>query len=275
MEHIPQLVIAVLSAITLILIIIRIGSTPGNVRKQPDIGKSMTIGDRELQEDCMEVAESREGLMAVLSDGMGKKYGGRVSSKIVVETFCDIFQDSSAFNNPKYFFQRSFQNANRQILTNLEEGSGAASAASVLIKGKTMYHAGVGNVRIAVFRNGELIRVTAGHTVDVLAKERYVSGNLSRQSAVSLLENHRLYNYVGQDEFNDIEFFDEAITLKSRDIVVLMSDGIYEVLMDGELEEILTRAADCQKTAYEIVERVNKSSEANKDNASIILIRIN
>ena len=55
-----------------------------------------------------------------------------------------------------------------------------------------------------------------------------MEGTITRQQALELLENKRLYNYIGQDGFEEIEFFDTPVRLKEKDIVVLMSDGLYE-----------------------------------------------
>ena len=88
-----------------------------------------------------------------------------------------------------------------------------------------------------------------------------------------MLENHRLYNYLGQDGFKDIELFDRPIALQPGDVVVLMSDGIYDLIPWKDLESILAAGQDCQSMAYEIIEQVNQNKSENKDNASIILIR--
>lgn len=59
-----------------------------------------------------------EGTMAVLADGMGKRFGGKIAARTAVETFLQIFEDRSAFYNPQYSFRRAFQGANREILKN-------------------------------------------------------------------------------------------------------------------------------------------------------------
>ena len=49
-----------------------------------------------------------DGLVAVLADGMGKAYGARIASRTAVETFLDLFRDYNAFDNPQYYFRKSF-----------------------------------------------------------------------------------------------------------------------------------------------------------------------
>lgn len=242
-------------------------------KKRVNIGANMTIGGRDVQEDQYGTMVTEAGTMAILSDGAGKTYGGRIASRLVVDTFLDIFQDYNAFHNPQYYFRRAFHCANKEILKAVEdETHGSASAGCALIREGYLYYAVVGNVKIGVYREGTLVPVSAGHTVAVLAEEKFREGRISRQDAIAVLEDQRLYNYLGKDDFKDIELFDEPVRLKQGDIVVLMSDGIYDLLGFKEIEKILEEKTDCQAKALDIIELVNENTDEWKDNASIILL---
>lgn len=71
-----------------------------------------------------------------------------------------------------------------------------------------------------------------------------------------------------------MELFDAPVRMKQGDIVVLMSDGLYDLIGDRELEEVLGRASDCQRKAYDMIELVNQNPGEMKDNASVILLGI-
>lgn len=241
--------------------------------KKIEIGSSMTIGGREVQEDQFGTAVTVAGTMAVLADGAGKSFGGRIASRITVDTCRNLFEDYNAFHNPQYYFRKAFHCANKEILKTLQDETyGSASAGCVLIREGFLYYAVVGNVKICVYREGSLVPVSAGHTVTVLAEEKFREGKISRQDAITLLENQRLYNYLGKDGFQDIELFDAPIRLKQGDIVLLMSDGIYELLGFKEIEEILAGMGSCQEKAFAIIELVNQNPTEGKDNASIVLL---
>ena len=222
-------------------------------------GQSMTIGDREVQEDNLGKLTGKDGILLVLADGMGRKYGGKIASRIAVETFMDLFKEYKAFEKPQYYFRRAFNAANRIILNKLD-GRGSASVAGAVI--------------INVFRNGDLVPVSEGHTIDILAKQKYQKGLITKEYALKLLEHHRLYNFVGQDGFHEIEFFSQPLPLRKGDIVALMSDGVYDTLSWREIESELSVRSDAQSQALKIIERVNLSKKPNKDNASIVLYRI-
>ena len=84
-------------------------------------GASKTIGDREVQEDEYGITETEDGTLAVLADGMGKHFGGKIAARTAVQVFQEIFEDRNAFYNPQYFLRRAFHGANQQILEQLEE----------------------------------------------------------------------------------------------------------------------------------------------------------
>ncbi|MDR1548427.1 MAG: serine/threonine-protein phosphatase [Hungatella sp.] len=237
-------------------------------------GASKTIGDREVQEDEYGITETKEGSMAVLADGMGKHFGGKIAARTAVQAFLDMFEDKNAFHNPHYSFRKAFQGANREILNQMEENQGSASVAAVMIKDRRLYYATVGSVKVAVYRNRELVPVTSGHTIQALAERKYKEGRLTRQEAVRLLENHRLYNYVGQDGFHDVEFFDTPVALRRGEYVLLMTDGLYETVRWKDIEDCLEEKGSCQDKAYQIIELVNKSREEQKDNAAVVVLRV-
>lgn len=242
----------------------------------PDMGSSMTIGGREVQEDQVGSLQTPSGLLAVLADGMGREYGGRIASQAAVDTFLDLFRDYNAFDNPQFYFRKAFTAANRAILRILEdEGRGGASVGAAMVREGWLYYALVGNVKLCVYRGGDLVPLSAGHTLDVLAEDSFRAGHLSREEALVLLERRRLYNYVGQDGFRDVEYFDRPIALRRGDVVVLMSDGVYDLLPWREVEKILAGGGDCQSMAYAIIERVNRTAAEHKDNASVVLLRWN
>lgn len=80
----------------------------GKVIRRFRTGKAMTIGTRQVQEDDYGICQSREGFLAVLADGMGKNYGGRVSSRMAVDILKEQFAEYRSVENPAYFFGNPF-----------------------------------------------------------------------------------------------------------------------------------------------------------------------
>lgn len=266
------------SAMIVILLLVKWQLSLGNKPKPPaklDMAGCMTIGSREVQEDCFYLKDSKNGTLLALADGLGEPFGGRIAAKTAVSVICDIFDTYNALDNPNYFFRKTYNTANREILKALSNGAkGKASLTSAIVYQKKLFYAVVGNVKLAIFRKGDLVEVTTGHTIDNLAREEFHTGKITREEAVRLLGNQRLYNYLGVDGFHDLELFDTPISLLDGDIVLLMSDGIYDLLTFHELEESLEKSISTEKMALEIIEKVNINKSENKDNASIVLLKV-
>lgn len=278
---IPESILILLGVAGAVLLLIRLAlgipQSDGLVIKKRsgcEAGASKTIGDRETQEDEYGITETEEGLMAVMADGMGKRFGGKIAARTAVQAFLDMFEDRNAFYNPQYSFRRAFQGANREILNQMDDNQGSASVAAVMVKNRKLYYAVVGNVKVAVYRNKELVPVTSGHTIGMLAKQKYDQGKLTREAAVTLLNRRRLYNFVGQDGFKDIEFFDAPIALNGGEYVLLMTDGLYETARWKDMEECLEEEGDCRQKAFQLIELVNDSQEEEKDNAAVAVIKV-
>lgn len=276
----PGLAILLMSVLLVLLVLCRLVIGICGHERKCEIGCCKTIGSREIQEDFYQISKTKNGLLAVLADGMGKELGGKIAARKVTEVFAELFGEYNALDHPVYFFQKAFQTANREVLKLFDDGRGSAVASAILLKEgdfvgelPTLFYSIVGNVKVAVFRNGDLIPVGTGHTVNVLAENRYFSGDLTREDALAMLHETRVYHYIGRDGFKDIEFYDAPIQLKKNDMVVLMSDGIYEELDWRELEDYLGQRKSCSQIAFEVIEHINRR-QCDTDNACIVLIRV-
>ena len=142
-----------------------------------------------------------------------------------------------------------------------------------MINNSQMFYMLIGNCRVAVFRNGDLIPVSEGQTIDVLARHRYEEGRISKQQTLALLDKHRRYNVLGQDSFEEIELFSKPLNLKPKDLIVVMSEGVFNTLRWKELEEILEQGDPPQILAETVIERVDKSAMVDKANATVLICR--
>ena len=236
-----------------------------------ELGAASTLGTREIQQDYFGVKRNQGVLLMLLADGIGAD--GELAAKLAVDTFRDLFNDHNAINQPQYFFRRAANVANKKITNTLEERQGETSLAAVMLKGNQLFYTLAGNCRVTVLRHGDLVPVSEGQTIDVLARHRYDEGRISKQKTLALLNHHRLYNVLGRDSFQEIELFSKPITLKENDTVVIMSDGVYNALRWVEIEDILSQKKSVQTLANDLINAVNNSPMVDKDNASVLICR--
>lgn len=236
------------------------------------VGAATTLGTRITQQDYFGVKELSGALLVLLADGSGEH--GDIAAKISVDTFRELFTNKAAVDKPQYFFRRAANATNRKILNVLEERQGYSSVAAVVINDSKLVYSLVGNCRVAVFRKGDLVPVSEGQTIDVLARHRYEEGRISKLKTLALLDRHRLYNVLGQDAFQEIELFSKPLTITKSDLIVIFSEGVFNVLRWKELEDILDKRQSPQILADEIIQRVNKSSFVDKPNATVLICRL-
>lgn len=237
------------------------------------VEKDSIIGKKEIREVCSEVVSSNEGSLAVLADGLGKNEAGRISSQVAVKTFTRLFLNQLSIEKIEYFFRRAFIRANSEILKRIDNNQGGTSVASVIISNNFLYYASVGDSIISVFRNGELIKISEGHTFNMLAKREFYKGNISKEIALGALKEKKLIYYLGQEGFDEIEMFETPIRLQKGDIVVLMNKGIYKGMSWIELEQIIKKNKNLKVAVHEIIETVKENDTKDENNGSIVLIK--
>ena len=245
--------------------------TEKSVQTDYEVGAATTLGNREIQQDYFSVKRNNADLLLLLADGLHEN--GEVAAKLAVDTFRELFETENAASQPQYFFKRATNAANKKIINTLEERQGETSIAAVIISDSQLFYTLVGNSRIAIFRRGDLIPVSEGQTVDVLARHAYNEGKISKQDTLALLNEHRRYNTLGQDSFQEIEIFDKPLSLDKDDIVVIMSEGVFNVLRWVDIEKVLEKNSSVQKLANDIVKLVENSPMVYKDNATVLVCR--
>lgn len=236
-------------------------------------GIAQTTGSRQIQADIAQAWTNRAGTMAVLADGIGSANTGAVCAQIAADTILDRFEPYHELNDPVYFFKSAFEEANRRIQKTVGERRGGASVGVAFLGCSHLYYAVAGDVRIAIMRGEEIIPLSKGQTIDVLAAQAYEDGKISRQDALWSMEEKRVWNYLGQDGFREIEICSQPILLKRGDKVLLMSKGIYEEISWSETEDILADSASLQELAERMVDAADQKKNPQADNGSVILIQ--
>lgn len=236
-------------------------------------GVCQTKGGRENQSDRAWVWKNGAGTMGVLAAGIGRANTGMLCAQIALDTILDRFEPYGTLHDPVYFFKTAFYEANRNIRSTIGERSGGACLGAVFLNETSLYYAVAGDVRIALMRGQELIPLSRGQTIDVLAAQAYEDGRISRQEAIWSMEEKRIWNYLGRDGFHEIEVSRQPVRLKKGDKAVLVSKGIFEELSWREIEDILIEKLPPGKLAERIVAKADQKNSLRKDNGSVIVIQ--
>ena len=242
-------------------------------RGEESWGTAQTRGSREIQADMTEIRKTRAGVLAILADGIGRENTGRVCAQIALDAAADAYEPYEVLTNPEYLFRTVCREANARIQKTIGERRGGACLGLAFLGNGHLYYGVVGDIRIALFRGGELIPLSQGHTLDVLARQAYEAGRISKKEAVWSMEEKRRWNYLGMDGFREIEIPERPIRLKRDDLVVMVSRGIWQALSGADLEDLLAGGESPQEKARQIVWAAGRKPGDDKENGSAVILR--
>ena len=246
----------------------------GQVSHRADLyAVCQTTGSQVVQADCVQVCRNFAGTMAAVADGIGKENTGKLCAQIAVDTILDRYEPYRELQNPQYFLRTSFYEANIRIQKTIGERRGGACLAAIFLDGASMYYALAGDIRIALLRGKELIPISEGHTMDVLAAHAYQDGRISRKEAVWSMDEKRIWNYLGMDGFHEMEIGEAPVRLKAGDLVFAATKGIWQELSWAEIEDVLLRPIALRAMAMELVRQAEGRPEDTKENGSVLIIK--
>ncbi|RFZ79596.1 hypothetical protein DS742_07425 [Lacrimispora amygdalina] len=263
------------SCILTALLIVRISLGSLNSIPKLDAGYAGTVGNQQVNADAYDWANYENQTLYVIAGGIGRSGKGKIAAQEAINTIVRMFEITGATKNPAFFFRQALHSANQAILKRITDSTAGASVLCAVVKEGFLYYASVGNCRISVYRHGELIPLSEGHTIDVLAKNAFRKGQISRMEALAALKEKRLYSFVGHDGFQDVEIYDVPVSLKRGDSIVMMTDGVYEFFSAGQMEKILQTRKNSAQKACQVMEELENNNHPEQGNASLIISQVN
>ena len=210
---------------------------------------------------------AQDSILAV-ADGMGGHQAGEVASSIALEVMAEWPFD---WQHPQESLQQAMARANREILK-LAEGNedlaGMGTTLSMaLLANKRAHIAHIGDSRIYKFDGRKLHQLTKDHSV---VAELVRSGALTKTEA--LIHPHRnvLTKALGTAP---MVLFDTAEeNLQDGDILILCTDGLYSLITDEEITDMVGTISDPQQAAERLVALANE--RGGHDNITALVATI-
>ena len=210
-------------------------------------------------------------LLAV-ADGMGGHQAGEVASRLAVYTLESYAGLLSGASDPAPLLEQAFKEANRQIrrqgeLNPNQYGMGTTLTAA-LLNGRRLVAAHVGDSRLYLWRSRRLRRLTRDHSV---VEELLQNGAISPQAALNHPFRHVLTRALGSEENVAVDCFEEE--LAPGDCLLLCSDGLTNLVADGEIELIMSsRSLGLPAMVDQLVNLA--LSRGGHDNVTVIIARL-
>lgn len=228
-------------------------------------------GPRPYNQDRLAYSYSKDALLIVLADGMGGHRHGEVAAQLAVKTLTDAFQEEAtpALNNPAGFLKHTIQQVHDAIgvLTEANDMLEAprTTIVAAVLQDNHLYCAHVGDSRLYHFRQGKLQYKTEDHSV---VQMLYRRGQLEKEAMLTHPNRHKIYNCLGGDKQPLIDLA-QTSNLLEGDTLLLCSDGLWTVLDDTEIADIL-HGGTVTDTIPELLEEADFRSQVEGDNMSAI-----
>lgn len=240
---------------------------------------------RAENEDCIlfeTAADGATGLYAV-ADGMGGQRAGEVASAITVETLrerllplldTDTTPNGAAPSSDQPLTEQvrlAINACNERILQHAQEhpetqGLGATLTLA-LIKGSLAIIGNIGDSRTYRVREGRIETVTRDHS---LVAHLVAHGEIAPEDVYS--HPHRSYIYRALGSESECQPDINTERLQSGDTLLLCSDGLWEMVRDDDIAQVVHEAAQPDDAATALVALANDNG--GEDNISAIVVRM-
>jgi serine/threonine protein phosphatase PrpC len=252
------------------------------VQVEWEVAKRSTVGlVRSGNEDNYGVRQQRVGtsepfLLGVVADGMGGEAHGEIASKLAVETLVEapIPTDLSSADKKTTWLLELMQQANDAVSRNAQGGSTTLSA--VLAIGRELAIAHVGDSRIFLLRNGCICQLSEDHSLPALL---LASGQITYEESLTHPDKNQLTKFIGSKRslsdgyVQDLSQFggDKTLILEDGDILVLCSDGVWDLVHEDKLADIFASDRSLQTSVDQVIDLV--LANGAHDNATVVAMK--
>src|SRR5713101_428545 len=211
----------------------------------------------------------------IIADGMGGHGNGQEASQLAIramrESILMTLQLGIEDEALPELLSEAVQSANRSIYKRKQQRHAdmGTTTTAALLWGTTAYIANVGDSRTYIYREVDgLTQVTQDHsTVARLVKR----GAISAGDVYTHPKRNEIYRSLGNHPTVEADTF--TVTVQPGDILLLCSDGLWEMVRDAEIEEILRSSASfCSQLCAMLVQAA--LNRGGKDNISVIAVGV-
>lgn len=240
------------------------------------------LGNRGEQQDTSGYFISDYCGAVALCDGMGGHKGGKLAGKIGAETLisaCERLKDEQSIRS---CYIDAAAEADRKINALLdEEGNklmAGTTAVSVFLYKRLLQWLSVGDSRIYLLRNNDFIQATTDHNMKTLLNFQLEAGEIEKQEYDSKIsDGNMLVSFLGMGGLMFIDTNNPMLLLEKNDTVFLTTDGLYKLLDDELIKEILINFKNSADAADALIYKAKRQAEktdASMDNTTFAIIKI-
>jgi protein phosphatase len=215
----------------------------------------------------------------MVSDGIGGQQAGEVASDTISTALKEWLDEFSARRLgratrklgelPDEALRKAIQDANEAVYLQAQalQNDMGATVTATLIVGETAYVANVGDSRTYLFRHGMLEQITQDHS---LVFSLAASGQIEWDEIYTHPRRNQIYRSLGADAHVQVDIF--TVDLQPGDGLLLCSDGLWEMVRDPQIADILQRARTPQDACDQLIDAANQGGGV--DNIAAVVVSI-
>ena len=212
----------------------------------------------------------------VVADGVGGGNSGEIASRTAVNMVADyVVKHPISLMTNKYaivnYLQSAVDEANTKIFNmarDYAENTGMATTLVVTyVADKRAYITNVGDSRVYLYRNGQLVQLTEDHTyLNTLVK----AGVMTKEEAENDERKNVITKALGAEGTCEPDFFQVDIEL--GDVFIICTDGLYNEVSADEMVEMIEKKESMSDLVTDLIARANKNG--GRDNITVVCIKV-
>ena len=242
-----------------------------------EIGSKSTVGlsrNRLVNEDNYGFKQEKNSylgttILAALADGMGGMSQGELASKLAIEKALSIpFEAQLNLEEiRKKYLEEIFTQANYAITQQVNNGGTTLSTILAINEKLTLAH--VGDSRIYLLRNNLLQQLSEDHSyVAILV----ASGQINYEESLTHPDRNILVKSLGSKPNLSQGYVQyDSMILEDQDILILCSDGVWDLLDNQELCDLFSQAESLDGAVNQAIRRILEKGAT--DNGTIIALK--
>jgi PPM family protein phosphatase len=238
---------------------------------------------RSKNEDCYLC--NPEQKLFLVADGIGGHSGGEIASQMAISNIEEFvirsrsedltwpipYRKELSLEQNRLLAAATVANQKIRGLASQNpsiEGMGT-TLVGITIEGNLLAVINIGDSRLYSIRDNHIEQITKDHTVAGVMERM---GLLTKEEASYNPQKHILTSALGIEPFANIKVDIFPTEIRAKDLFLLCSDGLYDMLDDAEILEAIrpVRAESLKKAGISLIERANLAG--GKDNSTVILL---
>jgi len=215
----------------------------------------------------------------IVADGLGGQDSGEVASRLATQTIWELLRESiwkPYLSGEKLTAQTieaqlasAVLMANNKVRTErLTVGSEMSTTLTLaLVVGRTAYIGNVGDSRTYVWNSDGLSRITTDHS---LVQRLVDSGKIAPADVYTHPRRNLIYQSIGDRKELTVDTFRHELAPDDR--LLLCSDGLWEMVREEGIEEVLMSEPDPQRACSTLLRNANVAG--GEDNITVIIIQV-